>query len=1104
MASHRWRPICQKRKFNPASGNLGPSADCPMMPPFAQPDTVPANAPVPRYRWVARLCLLVLLHAGLVALSGGLRHPAGTFPAPLPWLWFSSGLMLAVLRHTRAWPIHLALLAGGGLGLAAWPAEALADPLRSAALIPWHLLVLATTARSCAPHGTVPDADRSGLGPTLRFSALVLLAAGVLAVGDALLLATDLTLATPTGLRTVLADATAHAGALLILTPGGMLLLDRLQSVSRPRPHVLAAQASWVQCAGLGLTLLATGVTADAQQHARSADLDGQIRTLAATLQNHFDMAQRDIERLRDLYYRAELDPDEIDAAGSAILLGSPWIRLFAVLPRVTAPARSAFEDSPNGLDRQSIREIGADGMVLRAGVRAVYYPVRTTVPTSGLEALVGIDEAADPVRGAAIHAAVAQGRTVTSQSFSSLSRTASEACVTAVYTPVLDLAWRQDEAHDPRRVRSIIGAVVDLGWMLQHALARSGFGEVDLLLHEPASRDAIGVWLDDTRLVRPWLPGQDNLSTRLRDGPHARHPVQFGGREWVLLGRPAWARQWPRPDATLVAVLGAGLLFTALLSAMLRARQRHLAALQAAHDDLEQQVARRTAALADSNRQLSAEVDERRRLEDDLRQASRQAEQASQAKTLFLANMSHEIRTPLNAVLGYTQILLEDRALPAPAHGRLRTILQAGQRLLRLINDVLDLSKIEAGGLQLHSAPFDLRQEFDEIARLFDERARARGLRWQATIDLADLEPVRGDRTKIGQIVMNLLGNAVKFTEQGGVTFAVRRRAHRIEVEVQDTGPGIDAEELAQLFAPFRQGRAGMDKGGTGLGLVLARHLATAMGGDLTIDSAPGRGTTARLVLPLPVEDDARFHVPTPGQAERVERLDPATPVRAVVVEDDAHSRDILLHLLRRIGCQVDAAADGQAGLDLVRRQRPDIVFTDIRMPVLDGMRLLARLRAGDDPALPVIAVSASSLEHERRHYIEQGFSDFVGKPYAFEDIYRMLARHVGARFVPGDPVPAAALPADSPPLLPTGTVPVRAEAARAVLAALREAAIGGQMRQVRAQLDALGTLDAAARLPEPHHQALHRAARDYDFDDLVRQIDALSEHDATPLSAP
>jgi len=393
----------------------------------------------------------------------------------------------------------------------------------------------------------------------------------------------------------------------------------------------------------------------------------------------------------------------------------------------------------------------------------------------------------------------------------------------------------------------------------------------------------------------------------------------------------------------------------------------------------------------------------------------------------MFLANMSHEIRTPLNAVIGYTQILLEDRTLATPAQQRLQTILQAGQRLLRLINDVLDLSKIEAGGLQLHAAPFDLRQEIDEIARLFAERAGARGLTLDCRIDLDAHEPVRGDRTKIGQIVMNLLGNAVKFTEQGRIGLEVSREGDQVQIRVSDSGPGIAPEELAQLFAPFRQGRAGIDKGGTGLGLVLARHMATAMGGGLEISSRPGQGTQARLSLPLPRQAHEVAASPVPaGTLPGHERLDPATPVHAVVVEDDEHSRDILVHLLERLGCRVEAAHDGLQGLRLIGQTRPDIVFTDIRMPVLDGLRMLAQLHASaatlQQAVPPVVAVSASSLEHERRHYIEQGFSDFVGKPYAFDEIHRMLAQHAGARFIAASPDP------DAEPRSGSGKRPFRA----------------------------------------------------------------------------
>ncbi|MFM2346530.1 MAG: hypothetical protein RL654_1283 [Pseudomonadota bacterium] len=874
--------------------------------------------------------------------------------------------------------------------------------------------------------------------------------------------------------------------------PSGASALRRQRAPGR-----LAAQALALQAVCLGLTLVATLVTGHLQQRTRTADFAGHIRVLSISLQDHLEMAQRDLERLRDLHYRIDLDREELEAAGEFILRASPWIRLFSWLPRVTQAQRDAFEEDGDGLDGQSIRQLDADGLVRPAAHRAEHFPVADTVPASGLEALKGIDEGVDPVRAPALHQSLASGRVTASSPFSSLTRTASEACASVLYAPVMEKAWTLAESYQPERTRGLVSATLDLGWMLQHVQAQAGIDGTEMLLLDPRQDTPVLVRLDDSRLVRAHSGEEAQaLLASMRSGPHSVQSLQLGDREWQLLARPGWAgRPW-QADALALSVLVCGLVFSGLLGALLRSRQRRMAELQAAHDDLERLVAQRTAALEAGNRQLAAEVDERRRLEDDLRQASRQAHQASQAKTMFLANMSHEIRTPLNAVIGYTQILLEDRALAAPAQQRLQIILQAGQRLLRLINDVLDLSKIEAGGLQLHPAPFDLRQEIDEIARLFTERASTRGLTLDCRIDLSTQEPVRGDRTKIGQIVMNLLGNAVKFTEQGRIGLEVGREGAQVHVRVSDSGPGIAPEELTQLFSPFRQGLAGIDKGGTGLGLALARHMAVAMGGTLEIDSVPGQGTQARLSLPLPPEAAAGAVAASPvpaGTVPGTERLDPATPVHAVVVEDDAHSRDILVHLLGRLGCRVETAHDGLQGLRLISQTQPDIVFTDIRMPVLDGLRMLAQLHARaatlQQAVPPVVAVSASSLEHERRHYIEQGFSDFVGKPYAFDEIHRMLAQHAHARFVaaPPEPTPSPCPPAPTAPSSPTDRL---AADTLALLEALRQAALDGQMRAVRRELD---QIDATARLPAEARERLRHAAQDYAFDDLVRQIDAL-----------
>ncbi|HEX7688897.1 MAG TPA: ATP-binding protein, partial [Burkholderiaceae bacterium] len=249
-------------------------------------------------------------------------------------------------------------------------------------------------------------------------------------------------------------------------------------------------------------------------------------------------------------------------------------------------------------------------------------------------------------------------------------------------------------------------------------------------------------------------------------------------------------------------------------------------------------------------------DVSERKRMIAALESAKEEAERANRSKSVFLANMSHEIRTPLNAVLGFTQLLLADRKLPEEAQSRLRVIHAAGNRLLGLINDVLDLAKIESGGLQVALAPFDLLQELRDIDHLYGAHARAKGVALHSELTLAAPAVVMGDRTKVGQIVSNLLGNALKFTERGRIGLHAWREAgaaERVWIEVEDTGVGIAEAELGELFVPFRQGAAGQEKGGTGLGLVLSRDMARAMGGDLVVTSAPGVGTRVRVWLPLP-----------------------------------------------------------------------------------------------------------------------------------------------------------------------------------------------------------------------------------------------------------
>lgn len=386
----------------------------------------------------------------------------------------------------------------------------------------------------------------------------------------------------------------------------------------------------------------------------------------------------------------------------------------------------------------------------------------------------------------------------------------------------------------------------------------------------------------------------------------------------------------------------------------------------------------------------IGRDISAQKEIEKQLSLAKEEAEEATHAKSRFLANMSHEIRTPLNAVLGYTQLLMRDDHFVGSQRERLQLILVSSQRLLGLINDVLDLSKIEAGVLSLRKEYFDLHQEVADIQTIMVGRAQNKGLNLITQVDLPDPYIVKGDRQKIGQILLNLLGNAIKFTPEGSVSLYVAHLAGEVEFVIGDTGPGISDQELAELFAAFKQGQAGEDAGGTGLGLTLSRHLAEGMGGSLKLSSILGQGTLAHLRLPLVSESvvlDPR------DNQQHMQRLQLGTECKVLVVEDDQASCEILVDLLQQIGCETYAAHDGREGLAMCQAQQFDIVFTDIRMPHLNGLEMFRRLRTLPTyTTTPIVAVSASSLEHERTYYLGQGFQEFIGKPYAFEEVFNAL----------------------------------------------------------------------------------------------------------------
>lgn len=489
----------------------------------------------------------------------------------------------------------------------------------------------------------------------------------------------------------------------------------------------------------------------------------------------------------------------------------------------------------------------------------------------------------------------------------------------------------------------------------------------------------------------------------------------------------------------------------------------------------------RQTQAAHEQTLALRREIDSHRRTDEQLQQAKRQAELANEAKSRYITTVSHELRTPLNSILGYAQLLEQDAAIPANRKQAVSVIRRGGDHLLSLIEGTLDIARIEGGKLRLESKPMRFRDCVQQMVRLFELQAADKGIAFRHDIADALPEVVRCDEKRLRQILINVLGNAVKFTHVGQVAFRVRYLREMAVFEIEDTGPGIPADEIERVFEPFARGTE-TTSGGTGLGLTISKMLTDLMGGEMSVTSTPGEGTVFRIRLFLPAARGASVD----QEVTRAARVGYRGPRRRILIVDNEEvDRTLLASVLEPLGFELLQAASGHRCLDVVAGFRPDAVLMDLAMPGIDGWATIRAMRAQQLSDAPVAIVSGNAFDKELENDVGVRPEDFVLKPVRVNELLDWLGGRLGLDWIEdaAEPAPEA--------VKPHWVLPSVAH-----LTALQELVALGYLRGIHRKLDEIEGDNAAHGSFVAHLRGL---ARNFQLDALTALI-AQSIHDRHP----
>jgi len=710
--------------------------------------------------------------------------------------------------------------------------------------------------------------------------------------------------------------------------------------------------------AGLIITAVGTAFVRNWEMHER--------RTLIAqAAAEHVEALNGQLIRSMEVLYaieslfnaRQEISRSEFRAFVANALSRRREIQGLAWDPRVTVTARGQLERRAHrdGFGTFQIVEQRSDGRLVPAGERPEYFPVLFMENLTGNEPALGFDLGSEEKRRLALERARDTGRATATPPI----RLVQEPDFQVGFLVLLPVYGQPATSLSERRrnLRGVAVAVYRVGDLVDASLRAATTRGLGVTVTDAESGDVIFRRAPESPVGVTW----DTT-------------IDVAGRSWTLRFETSSAFAGASPLWQAWASLAAGTVITCLIAAYLWSYSR------------------RTEELAASNQALQVEVGIRQR-------AEAQAETANRAKSAFLANMSHEIRTPLNAIVGYAEILRRRDRLDTLERDAVRTIAGSSNHLLHLINEILDLSKIDAGRMEVVRAEFDLHALVREVVDMFQPLCETKHLTLR--VDNLDAVPARavvGDAGKLRQVLINLVGNAVKFTDAGTVTLRLMDLTDgQLRFEVEDTGPGIPLELRDRIFEPFQQGSSSAEMPGTGLGLSIARRHVTLMGGDLELEASAGAGSLFSVNLPLP---SAQIGSASNGMTVVTQRLSAGQHVRALVVDDGRENRDVLSTMLRMAGCETAVAEDCRQAIDLVCEFQPDIVFMDLRLPGLDGLETTRLARERSSRPFHVVVTSASVLDGERERCLAAGCDEFIAKPVMADRIYACVARLLDVRF--------------------------------------------------------------------------------------------------------